>query len=404
MYRESELVSAIRDYLEGIRGEINGKGICACLSGGADSVALLCSLHELAREFGFVLYACHFNHGIRGAEADRDEEFCKKLCADIGVKIFCGRDDVPAYAAMYHKSVEEAARECRYAFFTRVLSKPDVDFCATAHNMNDDAETLLMNLCRGSGSNGASSISPRNGSILRPMLKVSRSEVEAYLASAEREYITDSTNLCNDYTRNYIRHEVIPVIEKVYPNAVAALSAFADSAREDRAYFESIIDNLDENLSVLPNPLLNRAILRKYKDFTGKIASKQILNSVADAVRAGGYRVIGIDGETEAIADNGKVLFFRRADDLGAQQALYTCSNVQIACRVLLFFCFGSADRAAACPGQSAQRRGHSPAERTLGNGLKTHVSSPPGSGTSSSGASAAGISVHAPASAPTAR
>ncbi len=315
MYRESDLISAVRDYLQGIRGEINGKSICACLSGGADSVALLCSLRELAREFGFVLYACHFNHGIRGAEADRDEEFCKRLCADIGVKIFCGRDDVPAYAAAYRKSVEEAARECRYAFFTRVLSKPDVDFCATAHNMNDDAETLLMNLCRGSGSNGASSISPRNGSILRPMLKVPRSEVEAYLASAGIEYITDSTNLCDDYTRNYIRHEVIPVMEKVYPNAVAALSAFADSAREDRAYFESIIDHLGDNLSGLPEPLLNRAVLRKYKEFTGKIASKQILNSVTDAVRAGGYRVIGIDGETEAIADNGKVRFFRRADD-----------------------------------------------------------------------------------------
>ena len=298
MYRESELVCSVWNYLDGIRIETEGKGICACLSGGADSVALLSALEELSGEFGYRLYACHFNHGIRGAEADRDEKFCKDLCARLGIKIFCGRDDVPAYAALYGKSVEEAARECRYAFFSRIL---------------DDAETLLINLCRGYGSNGASSISPRNGSILRPMLKVPRSEVESYLAAVGREYITDSTNLCDDYTRNYFRHEVLPAIEKVYPNAVAALSSFADSAREDRAYFESVTEGLGGDLTGLPKPLRDRVILRKYKDFTGKIASRQVLNSVSAALAAGGRKVVFIDNGTEAVTDNGTVAFFRRS-------------------------------------------------------------------------------------------
>lgn len=313
MYRESELVCSVWNYLDGIRIETEGKGICACLSGGADSVALLSALEELSSEFGYRLYACHFNHGIRGAEADRDEKFCKDLCAGLGIKIFCGRDDVPAYAALYGKSVEEAARECRYAFFSRILAKRDIDFCATAHNMNDDAETLLMNLCRGSGSNGASSISPRNGSIIRPMLKVPRSKVESYLAAVGREYITDSTNLCDDYTRNYFRHEVLPAIEKVYPNAVAALSSFADSAREDRAYFESVTEGLGGDLTGLPKPLRDRVILRKYKDFTGKIASRQVLNSVSAALAAGGRKVVFIDNGTEAVTDNGTVAFFKRS-------------------------------------------------------------------------------------------
>lgn len=312
---QADIVSKVCCFFEPIKETVNGKNICVCLSGGADSVSLLYLLNTISTKFDFSVSACHFNHMIRSEEADRDELFCKKLCERLGITIYCGRDDVPAYSKLYGKTLEEAARECRYAFFNRILSKKHVDFCATAHNMNDDAETLIMNLIRGSGSNGASSIAPINGNILRPLLRISRIEIEDYLANIGAEHVFDSTNDSNDYTRNYIRHVVLPAMSKINPNVAEALSRYTESCRADRDYFDSLVDdNIDADLTKLHKALLDRIILRKYKDFSGKILSRYYLLEIEYALQSDIRRIISVNSMHEAVIQNGRVDFYIKSN------------------------------------------------------------------------------------------
>lgn len=310
-----EIVNKIRRYFEPLKDQVRGRMICVCLSGGADSVSLLYLLKDITSEFEFSVSACHFNHMIRGEEADRDECFCKQLCNDSGITIYCGRDDVPAYAEYYGKTLEEAARECRYAFFQRVLSKNHIDFCATAHNMNDDAETLIMNLIRGSGSNGASAISPINDNILRPLLKVSRKEIEEYLSSIGAVFVNDSTNDSVEYTRNYIRHIVLPAMSKLNPDVVEALSRYTDSCRADRSYFDALVsDNIDAELTNLHKALRDRIILKKYKDFSGNILYRSAVDEIEKALVQGKRVILSINPKHEAVIRNGRVDFYNKTD------------------------------------------------------------------------------------------
>ena len=307
---DSRFIAVLRRSFDGMCGELNEKKLCVCLSGGADSVALLRGCEMLSGEYGFSLCACHFNHMIRGAEADRDETFCKALCESRGIELFRGRDDVPEYARVFKCSLEEAARICRYAFFERLLESKRFDYYATAHNMNDDAETLIMNLVRGSGSNGASSVSARNGRLLRPMLAASRDDVELFLESVGQAHIYDSTNDSTEYTRNYIRKVIIPEMQNINPRVVEALSAFADSAREDRVFFDSLVDKeSDSDLRKLPDAILKRVVLRKYKDYSGRIANGEQIGMIVSAVKKGKRAVIPLCGEIEVIVDEGKLSF-----------------------------------------------------------------------------------------------
>lgn len=310
-----EIVNKLRRYFEPLAEQVRGKMICVCLSGGADSVSLLYLLKEISSEFDFSVSACHFNHMIRGEEADRDESFCKNLCNDLGITIYCGRDDVPAYAKYYGKTLEEAARECRYAFFQRVLLKNHIDFCATAHNMNDDAETLIMNLIRGSGSNGASAISPVNDNILRPLLKVSRKEIEEYINSVNAVYVNDSTNASVEYTRNYIRHVILPAMSKLNPNVVEALSGYTDSCRTDRAYFDALVsENINAELTELPKALRDRIIIKKYKDFSGNILYRAAVDEIEKALCQGKRAILPINSIHEAVVQNKRVDFYNKTD------------------------------------------------------------------------------------------
>ncbi len=313
-------IRKLSQYFESLPFSVNGKTLCVGLSGGADSVSLLLGMIEVSESFGFNVSACHFNHMIRGEEADKDEEFCKELCSKYNVKIFCGRDDVPAHSKTYKLSIEEAARNCRYAFFDRICSKNTVDYCVTAHNMNDDAETLILNLIRGSGSNGASSIAPYSDNILRPLLKVSREEIEAYLTESKQVYVTDSTNLSNDYSRNYVRNIILPEMKNLNPSVIEALSKYTDSCRNDRDYFDTIVgDHIDSDLRQLPKSIRDRVLIKKYKDFSGLCLNSNMIFDIEQSIFSDNRVCIPLFGDTEAVVNNGKVVFGLRTENIALQ-------------------------------------------------------------------------------------
>ena len=186
--------------------------ICA-VSGGADSVCMLHVLLSLRNTLGITVEAAHFNHHLRGAESDRDEAFVRKLCETLGVHLYVDGGDVLSRAARTHESVEEAARKLRYAFFS---SLPGL--VATAHTQDDNLETVLLNLTRGTGLTGLCGIPPKRERLLRPMLPCSRAEIEAYLKEHALSYVTDSSNLLPDIRRNRLRQRVIPLLKEENPS------------------------------------------------------------------------------------------------------------------------------------------------------------------------------------------
>lgn len=300
----------LKAYFNELPFDITNKKLCVCLSGGADSVSLLMGLKTISVDYNLSVVACHFNHMLRGAESDRDEEFCKKLCRNIGIELYCGRDDVNAYCKANGKSLEEGARECRYAFFKRVAEKRAVDYCVTAHNMNDDAETLMLNLIRGSGSNGASAIAPFNKNVLRPLLNVKRKEIEAYLAEINQDYVTDTTNECVQYTRNFIRHELIPKMEEINPSVIDAFSRYIASSREDRIYFDSLVrENLNSDLRDLYAAVRKRIIIYKCIESIGVYLNSDLIEQIDNALFSENRRIVSITEKFEAVVENGKVIF-----------------------------------------------------------------------------------------------
>lgn len=213
--------------------------LCA-VSGGADSV---CLLHFLSKREGIELIAAHFNHCLRGEESDRDEAFVKELCDKMGIMCFTGRADVAAFAENGGLSLEEAAREKRYEFLHAVASGQGCTRIATAHNADDNAETVLLNLARGTGLKGLCGIPPVRGEIIRPLLHTTREEIESYLALHGLEHIEDSTNALDDYSRNRVRHRVSPVLRELNPAFAVAVSRMTESLREDEDFVSSFAES-----------------------------------------------------------------------------------------------------------------------------------------------------------------
>jgi len=213
------------------------------VSGGADSVAMLRVLLELRGDLGVVLSVLHFNHRIRGADADDDERFVAELARQHGLEFHHSSADVPAYAAEQKLSLEAAARKARYQFFESFLASGGLDVVTTGHTMDDQAETVLMRVLRGAGTRGLGGIYPQKtvaaGRIARPLLRVRRTEVLEFLRNLHQCWREDATNVDLQYTRNRIRHGLIPLIEtRFQPNAVSALAQLAEVAREEENYWE----------------------------------------------------------------------------------------------------------------------------------------------------------------------
>ncbi|WP_427339292.1 tRNA lysidine(34) synthetase TilS [Caloranaerobacter sp. DY30410] len=191
-----------------------GDNILVGVSGGPDSMALLYVLREAKEKIDFKLYVAHVNHGVRGKEADEDEEFVRKVSDELGIPFYSIKVDMSKYAKENKLSEEEAGREIRYNFFRQVLSQLGNGKIAVAHNKNDQAETLVMRFIRGTGLDGLKGMDYKNGDIIRPLLDVSRDEIEKYIKENNIEVRIDKTNFKPIYSRNKIRLELIPFIKE----------------------------------------------------------------------------------------------------------------------------------------------------------------------------------------------
>nr|WP_243019612.1 tRNA lysidine(34) synthetase TilS [Clostridium sp. AM30-24] len=216
-----------------------GDGVLAAVSGGADSVCLLLLLNGMAAELGIRVFAFHMNHGIRGEEADRDEQFVEELCKQLEIPLTVAHEKVETYAEEHGLSGEEAGRILRYRHLEETAERYQCAKIAVAHHEDDDAETVLLNLFRGSGLAGLSGIRPVRGKIIRPLLCVSRKEIEEYLKEQGFSWCEDSTNRENDYTRNKIRNELLPwVRENINSRAAEHILAASELAAQADVYFE----------------------------------------------------------------------------------------------------------------------------------------------------------------------
>ena len=240
-----------------------GDTVVCAVSGGADSVALLFGMYLLKEKWRVTLEAAHFNHHLRGDESDRDEAF---------VKDFCQRFDIPLHLGVGHivpgkKGLEAAARDARYAFLNALPGK-----IATAHTADDNAETVLMHLVRGTGLKGLGAIAPINGKLIRPMLALTRQEVEDFLLEYHLPHIEDSSNHTDQFLRNRIRRQVMPLLKAENPSLAENLSAMALRLRQDEAALDRLsTDNTDATVTELRTlePAVRNRVLEKFLKRSG---------------------------------------------------------------------------------------------------------------------------------------
>lgn len=260
----------------------NGDAVCCALSGGADSVAMLILLSELSGELGFSLTAVHINHLLRGEESFRDEDFCKELCGKMNVPLTVFRRNAAAFSHSLGESVETGAREMRYRFFEELPA----DKICTAHNLDDNAETIIFRMARGTGLKGLTGIPPVRGKIIRPLLFCTRKEIESFLAARGQDFVTDSTNLTDDYARNKIRHRIIPAMSEIcggFPQNVENLTL---ALSEDEDFLAcTALKHKNDDLRTLHPAIRKRVIILHLKEHGISVSARQaeavenILNS-----------------------------------------------------------------------------------------------------------------------------
>ncbi len=232
-----EQIDIVRRFI-GQRSLLHQEGrYLVALSGGADSVALLLILREL----GYRVEAVHCNFRLRGAESDRDEQFCSDLCERLGVEFHRVHFDTRFYAEQHHVSIEMAARELRYHYFARLCQAVEADGICVAHHQDDSVETVVMNLIRGTGVQGLLGIQPVNGKIIRPLLCLTRQQVEDYLQQVGQPFVTDSTNQEDDAVRNQIRHHILPLMEQINPAAKQNIARMTGFLKQVADVYQEVI-------------------------------------------------------------------------------------------------------------------------------------------------------------------
>lgn len=240
-----------------------GDQVVCAVSGGADSMALLWAMYLLKDSLQIELSAAHFNHGLRGEESDRDEAFVRQFCQDYQIPVTVGSGQVKPGK----KGLEAAAREARYGFFAKLSGK-----IATAHTADDNAETVLMHLVRGTGLKGLGGIAPKNGNLIRPMLDITRQDVLDFLREYSIPFVEDSTNREDMFLRNRLRHHVMPLLKQENPRIAENLSALAQDLRFEEAALASQVGNLPEvDILRKMQPALRRRALVTFLEDCGVI-------------------------------------------------------------------------------------------------------------------------------------
>lgn len=289
-----------------------GKKILCAVSGGVDSMCLLHVMHAS----GIDIVAAHYEHGIRGAESLRDAFFVQSYCESMGIPFVLGRGNVPAYAKANGMCLEEAARELRYEFLEGKRVELGCDLIATAHNADDNAETLLMNLIRGSGAKGLSGIPHRRGKIVRPLIARSRQQIAHYMADLSIPHVEDSTNARLDYTRNIVRHKLMPLIQELNPNFVDAAARTTELMSRDeealdslaRAILPKILDADDNSIDIETLEQTHIAISsRILRRILGNIPMDSI-GDVMHFARESGYGELCVPGHS-ITRDMGRLYF-----------------------------------------------------------------------------------------------
>ena len=253
--------------------------VVVALSGGPDSVGLVHLLRDLAPDAGFTLAGIvHFNHQLRGSDAEADEAFCRRLAAALGLPIEIGRGDVRGLAERQKRSIEDAARTLRYRFLHEAALRLDADAIAVGHTRDDQAETFLLRLIRGSGTRGLGSIRPKAGLIVRPLLETSRQDLRAFVAARGLEYREDATNLDIQIPRNRVRHELLPYLEREFsPRIVEVLAREATLAQVDDDRLEQ------EAIDFVPSIVLSTTDGQSSAD-DRIVIDTQVLRSIHSAV------------------------------------------------------------------------------------------------------------------------
>lgn len=287
----------------------NGENVLVAFSGGADSVCLLYCLKSLEDKIGFKTFAAHLNHGLRGKDADRDEEFSKAFCEKIGVECKTSKCDVKEYAKTHNMSEELAGREMRYSLFFNLMKEKNIEKLAVGHHLDDQAETVLMHLIRGSGIDGLSGIKYKRENIIRPLLDVTKQEILDFCKEENLDFCTDLTNFETDYNRNRIRLDLIPKmrefnpsISKTLANTSKILADEADFLEEFAEEAKRIVNNNSCKISDLLSlhPAIRRRVVRKMiealkntkkdisSDYTEKVLSLAEESHTGKSVNLGG--------------------------------------------------------------------------------------------------------------------
>ena len=238
----SELINSILEFADEHEMLPESGLVLVCVSGGADSMCLLEAMLHISYERGFAVGVAHYNHGLRGDESDRDEAFVREYCEACGAAFYSGDGDVMEYARTGGLGIEQAARDMRYGFFQDLARVLGAERIATAHTADDNAETMIFNLARGAGTNGLSGIPPVRGIIIRPLLQTSRDELMRFVSERGIPFVEDSTNSLDVFTRNRIRHAVMPVLKGINPRIVEAAAAASELLRADEEFIADIAD------------------------------------------------------------------------------------------------------------------------------------------------------------------
>ncbi len=309
------------------------KGVLIGFSGGPDSVMLLACMKKYYKENpGGEILAVHVNHMIRGKEADHDEEFSRQLCEAENIEFTSSKFDIPSEAKRLKKGLEETARNIRYTFFNDIIqSRNSFSLIAVAHNSTDNLETVLYNMLRGSGTKGIGGIPVVRENIIRPLIYSSKDDILKALNEAQIPFVTDSTNLSSEYTRNYIRHEILPKLSKISTKPEEAITRLSEIATEDNNYLEYIAEDFlykhsdngkvkTELLRTLHSSILKRVLIKMCKFIANAPIEYTHLSKICNLLKKGRFSYdipLGIsfvdDGEYSYFTDTAqeKKAFFK---------------------------------------------------------------------------------------------